>query len=283
MKQVIEFLTDLSLNNNKEWFQAHKAEYQHAQNTFNQFTLKLIDAISAFDEDVAQSHLGLKDCTYRIYKDMRFSKEKVPYKTHFGAYINRGGKKSPYAGYYFHLEAPVLSERELCEISANENDFRSSKETLKCGTTENAEFLHKGNQPVEVYEIHQSKGLIGSSLLAAGMYCYEPKVLKSLRDEFSVNGDTFLNAIASAEGFELDGSRALRKVPAEFAFAPERWHGLLRQRDFSLCREFGNDYVLGRNGKLSMDGLVEKIAADFSKCKDYIHLLNMAIDYALEQ
>lgn len=244
MKQVIEFLTDLSLNNNKEWFQAHKAEYQQAQNTFNQFTLKLIDAISAFDEDVAQSHLGLKDCTYRIYKDMRFSKEKVPYKTHFGAYVNKGGKKSPYGGYYFHIEAPAIVTADgLC----------------------------------------QSKGLIGSNLLAAGIYCYEPKVLKSLRDEFSVNGDTFLNAIASAEGFELDGSRALRKVPAEFAFAPERWHELLRQRDFSLCREFGNDYVLGRNGKLSMDGLVEKVAADFSKCKDYIHLLNMAIDYALEQ
>lgn len=282
MKQVIEFLTDLSLNNNKEWFQAHKGEYQQAQSTFNQFTLKLIDAISAFDEQVAESRLTLKDCTYRIYKDMRFSKEKVPYKTHFGAYINRGGKKSPYAGYYFHLEAPVLSQNVL-----GVNPMAEGIDTCGSSSSSKADgniiLMHGCNQCPEYNEVHQSKGLIGSNLLAAGMYCYEPKVLKSLRDEFSVNGDTFLKAIASAEGFELDGSRALRKVPAEFAFAPGRWHELLRQRDFSLCKEFGNDYVLGRNGKLSIDGLVEKVAADFSKCQEYIRLLNLAIDYAMEQ
>ena len=102
MKAVIDFLSELQINNNREWFEAHKKEYKYALAEFNSFTERLITGIASFDPTV--TGLTLKDCTYRIYRDIRFSHDKRPYKHHMGAYICMGGKKSGYAGYYFHLE-----------------------------------------------------------------------------------------------------------------------------------------------------------------------------------
>ncbi len=102
MKCVIDFLVELSMNNNKEWFDSHKDQYIKALEHFTLFTDKLIAGIAYFDKDIVK--LTVRDCTYRIYRDLRFSPDKTPYKTHMGAYICPGGKKSGYAGYYFHLE-----------------------------------------------------------------------------------------------------------------------------------------------------------------------------------
>ena len=101
MKQIIDFLATLQRNNNRPWFQAHKAEYQAAQSRFDNFTELLIKEIAKFDPTI--SGLTVKDCSYRIYRDTRFSEDKTPYKTHMGAFIVRGGKKSGYAGYYFQV------------------------------------------------------------------------------------------------------------------------------------------------------------------------------------
>ena len=101
MKEIITFLQELQHNNNREWFTANKARYVAAQTRFNSFVDELIGEICRFDDSV----LGLtaKDCTYRIYRDVRFSADKSPYKTHMGAFICPGGKKSGYSGYYFHI------------------------------------------------------------------------------------------------------------------------------------------------------------------------------------
>ena len=101
MKTVIAYLKDLNRHNNREWFVANKARYQEAQAKFNTIVDKVIAGIAQFDPSVA--NLTAKDCTYRIYRDVRFSKDKSPYKTHMGAYICPGGKKSGYSGYYFHV------------------------------------------------------------------------------------------------------------------------------------------------------------------------------------
>lgn len=103
-KQTLQFLNDLNQNNHKEWFDAHKAEYKEAHQNFLEFTQALTDGLSAFDEDIRNSHLEPKKCVMRIYRDVRFSKDKSPYKSNFFAYINKGGKKSPFGGYYFNLE-----------------------------------------------------------------------------------------------------------------------------------------------------------------------------------
>lgn len=104
MKRVIDFLSDLSRNNNKPWLETNRDRYLQAQELFHSFTRELIEGIATFDTEV--SGLTVKDCTFRLYRDIRFSPDKTPYKTNMGAYICPGGKKSGYAGYYFHLEAP---------------------------------------------------------------------------------------------------------------------------------------------------------------------------------
>lgn len=102
MKKVISFLTQLRENNNKEWFDAHRAQYKEVQAEVNSFAAGLIDGIADFDASVGG--LAVKDCTYRIYRDVRFSHDKTPYKTHIGIYVCPGGKKSGNSGYYFHIE-----------------------------------------------------------------------------------------------------------------------------------------------------------------------------------
>ena len=101
MKELLSFLRDLENNNNREWFQANKERYLSVQKIWNEFCEKLIHEIGKYDSDIAG--LTLRDCTYRIYRDTRFSKDKSPYKTHFGVFLAKGGKKSMHAGYYFHI------------------------------------------------------------------------------------------------------------------------------------------------------------------------------------
>lgn len=228
MKRVYDFLSVLEKNNNREWFNAHKGEYLEVQKIFNDFTLQLIEAVGSWDEDVFNSALQLKDCTYRIYRDTRFSKNKAPYKTHMGAYICRGGKKSPYAGYYFHIE-PGSGE-----------------------------------------------GFLGRSLLAAGLYCPDPKVIQSLRDEISVNGDSFLDAIAATGGFQLEEYNKLKRVPHGFEDVEPRWKELLKYKDFSIGEPLPADM-------LSNDSLLEYVVERFRKCHEFNKLLNLAVDYAYEQ
>lgn len=103
MKQVYKFLSQLSRHNDREWFNAHKDEYLKAKKTVDDFAEQLIAAVSTVDPEA--SMLTLRDVTYRIYRDTRFSADKTPYKTHIGIFINPPkGKKSLRFGYYFHLE-----------------------------------------------------------------------------------------------------------------------------------------------------------------------------------
>ena len=97
------FLNGILKNNNRPWFQEHKDLYLKAQNYINEMTIELIEGISKFDSSI--KNLSVKDCTYRIYRDIRFSPDKRPYKTHMGIYVCPQGKKSGLAGYYLHFEA----------------------------------------------------------------------------------------------------------------------------------------------------------------------------------
>jgi len=101
-KEIIEFLEQLKQNNTKEWFTANKPFYDKVKLSYEDFVKELIKQISTFDSEIA--YLQPKDCTFRLYRDIRFSNDKTPFKTYFGAYIVKGGKKSGYSGYYFHLE-----------------------------------------------------------------------------------------------------------------------------------------------------------------------------------
>jgi uncharacterized protein (TIGR02453 family) len=99
---TISFLKELKKNNNKPWFDQHRPQYEQAKADFEQFIGAVITAHGKKDPSIAA--LQPKDCMFRINRDVRFSKDKSPYKTNFGASINRGGKKSIFAGYYIHVE-----------------------------------------------------------------------------------------------------------------------------------------------------------------------------------
>lgn len=102
-KDIIQFLSELSENNNREWFAENKHRYELTKAMFERLITELITKIGRFNEEVR--HLDARDCVFRIYRDTRFSADKTPYKTHYGAFIAAGGgRKSVRGGYYLHLD-----------------------------------------------------------------------------------------------------------------------------------------------------------------------------------
>ena len=161
MREVYRFLEELRQNNNREWFNANKEWYLAVKEEHEAFINRLIPALAKVDPEV--DGLTAKDCIFRIYRDVRFSPNKEPYKTHIGAYMVKGGKKSPRSGYYVHVEP-------------------------------------------------------GNSLLAGGIWCPEPSLLKALRKDVYDNIDEFTGIIRDKEFqkyYVLDGEK-LKTVPAPF-------------------------------------------------------------------
>ena len=101
-KSTLNFLKTLKKNNNRDWFNRNKSHYEDSKYNFEIYLDALIQKISKFDTSL--TGLQSKDCMFRIYRDIRFSKNKSPYKANFGAVIAKSGRKSSLAGYYFHLE-----------------------------------------------------------------------------------------------------------------------------------------------------------------------------------
>lgn len=101
-KTTLSFLKELKKNNTKEWFDANRKKYEAAKADFSALTNAVIKDLGKKDPSIAL--LQAKDCTFRMNRDVRFSKNKDPYKTNMGMYLSRGGKKSLFSGYYFHLE-----------------------------------------------------------------------------------------------------------------------------------------------------------------------------------
>jgi uncharacterized protein (TIGR02453 family) len=103
-RTTLDFLKAIKDNNSREWFVAHRKSYDEARHNFEQFVQVIIDNIIEFEP--IMKGLEVKSCVYRFNRDIRFSNDKSLYKTHFGAFIVRGGKKNgdKFAGYYFHIE-----------------------------------------------------------------------------------------------------------------------------------------------------------------------------------
>jgi uncharacterized protein (TIGR02453 family) len=99
---TLKFLKDLAKNNNREWFEANRKKYEAARQDFIELADDIIKGFCKKDKDFEQ--LEGKKCLFRINRDIRFSKDKSPYKTNFGASFERGGRISPWAGYYLHVQ-----------------------------------------------------------------------------------------------------------------------------------------------------------------------------------
>ncbi|MEP2023877.1 MAG: DUF2461 domain-containing protein [Reichenbachiella sp.] len=101
LKPTIKFLNELSANNNKEWFDANRKTYESCRKDFLGFVGNIIDEIAKFDSELTD--VDPKKCVFRINRDIRFSKDKTPYKTNFGALMGGAGKKTEGTGFYIHL------------------------------------------------------------------------------------------------------------------------------------------------------------------------------------
>lgn len=99
---TLTFLRQLKKNNNKDWFDEHRKEYETAKKDFEAFVAELLQALCTLEPKLEGQKA--KDCVFRIFRDVRFSKDKTPYKSHFGAVFARGGRKWDGAVYYLHLD-----------------------------------------------------------------------------------------------------------------------------------------------------------------------------------
>lgn len=99
---TLTFIKKLQKNNNKSWFEENRNLFNNAKDDFETLVTDIITSFGKVDQDIAP--LNAKECIFRQYRDVRFSKDKTPYKGHMGASFDRGGKKSGFAGYYLHIE-----------------------------------------------------------------------------------------------------------------------------------------------------------------------------------
>lgn len=226
MKKILGFLKELHKNNNREWFLEHKDEWLEVQKAYHVFADELIERIGTFDESVRG--LTAKDCTYRIYRDVRFSKDKSPYKSWLGVYVCRGGKKSGFSGYYFQISA------------ANGTGF-------------------------------------DGHMLAAGDYCAEPKVLKTIREDI-INGDGDFDDIIRHQidpHFQLSSEFQLKRVPQGFP-ADSPYSNYLKYKVYSIDMQVDDDFILAPH-------LAQRVAELFYTTKPFLDYINRAIEYVKEE
>ncbi len=187
--QVFAFLQKLENHNDREWFATHKDEYQQARHNVEVFVDALIAKIISFDDSIVGN--SGKNCIFRIYRDVRFSLDKSPYKRHFGAYIAPGGKNVNRAGYYIHIQD-------------------------------------------------------NNSLLAAGLWCPENKILKKIRQELYYAPEDLLS-ILQQQSFKKEWQtlseegmlkRSPRDYPADFQYID-----LLKYRSFCVEKSLSNKQV----------------------------------------
>ena len=125
---TLRFLKSLKKNNNKPWFEKNKDAYLGAREDIDQFVQQVIDGLGKTDANLAL--LKPKDCTFRIYRDVRFSKNKTPYKSNMGAYFNRGGKKANTAGFIFIANREATGWAAACGCLNRPSWPRSARRSI---------------------------------------------------------------------------------------------------------------------------------------------------------
>lgn len=140
MKDVYGFLSELSENNNREWFAANKSRYEEIRNYWLGQIQELINVMAQYEPSFR--NLTAKECAYRIYRDTRFSPDKTPYKTYFSALLSPTGRQCDRACYYIHIgidesgvysglwnPEPKVLKKVRKAIIDNVDEFRSIVET----------------------------------------------------------------------------------------------------------------------------------------------------------
>ncbi|NLO68566.1 MAG: DUF2461 domain-containing protein [Bacteroidales bacterium] len=102
MRRILNFLSELEQNNNRDWFEQNRVVYEEARSLFEGFIAEVLSSLSRIDSRLRA--LTPKQVIFRIYRDTRFAHDKTPYKNNFGAHLSRGGRNTGEPGYYFHLQ-----------------------------------------------------------------------------------------------------------------------------------------------------------------------------------
>jgi uncharacterized protein (TIGR02453 family) len=189
---TLDFLKNLAKNNNREWFNENKNLYVDAHEGVISFVENLIEEIGKFDAEIGK--LDAKKSLFRIYRDTRFSKNKSPYKTNFGAGLGMG-KGNKISGYYLHFEP-------------------------------------------------------NKSFLAGGVYQPDPKILREIRKEISMNAEEFLK-IVNDQNFKklfktLDQDEKLHKVPQGFE-KDDKMADFLKLKNFIIVYDLKDDAFFDEN------------------------------------
>ncbi|MCW3788776.1 DUF2461 domain-containing protein [Plebeiibacterium sediminum] len=216
---IFDFLKELTVNNNKEWFNDNKSKYQTAKDDFESYIDQLIALVHSIDPTIGHPHA--KDCIFRIYRDVRFSKDKLPYKNNFGAYIAHGGRKSPYAGYYLHIEPD-------------------------------------------------------NSFIGGGIYCPQPKILKTVRESIMDNAEEYVDIIKNKtfkKTFPEIWGEKVKTAPKGFSKNDPNID-LIRPKSYALITNLTDEEIL--------DPKFEKqVIKTFNIMKPFNDFLNIAIKKGL--
>jgi len=249
-KRILGYLRQLSANNNRTWFQEHRDEYDTIRSDFEHGVEQAIRRIATFDSTIA--HLTVKDCTYRFYRDTRFSPDKSPYKNHLGAYIAAHGKKALHGGYYIHLEP------DHCMVACGNywlptniltscrNEMMSNTdEWLRC--VESPEFIKYYGDPVEAPQLEAPQ--LGGSASAQQLLPQSGEAGRGL------------------QGFGLE---RLKTCPAGF---PRDWPhvGYLRLKDYCCWHCVDDSFYQG-------DQWLDDIEPMFRAAKPMMDMMNAVID-----
>ncbi len=238
-KLILEFLNDIMRNNNREWFQQHRAAYDAARAEFEQGVALAIGRIADFDAEIGS--VTVKDATYRFYRDTRFSPDKSPYKNHFGAYINAHGKKALRGGYYLHIEP------QHCLVAVG-NYWLPTNILTACRN----EMMGNTGEWLKCVESKAFK-----------KYFSDVRIAKADGDERSEWEESW----DSPQGF---GLTRLKTCPAGF---PRDWEHVryLRLKDYCAWHHVGDDFFEG-------DAWLDEMEKMFRAAKPMMDFVNNVID-----
>ncbi|MCW3123287.1 MAG: hypothetical protein JWQ38_2779 [Flavipsychrobacter sp.] len=194
-KRTLVFLEQLAKNNNKAWFDAHRDEYLAVKEDFEVLVGNILTGMAK--TDAAYKEINAKDCIMRIFRDVRFSKDKTPYKTNLGAGLSRGGRKFMGAGYYLHIEpggkcftggGMWMPEPPMLKATRQEIDYNLKEFT---GIVENKQFKKLFGK-VEGEQLKK---------LPQGYEADNPAIEYLKMKSFTV-GHNFTDAAVTTKGFE---------------------------------------------------------------------------------
>ncbi|MES2004057.1 MAG: DUF2461 domain-containing protein [Bacteroidota bacterium] len=154
---TLKFLKDLKKNNNREWFEKNRKAYEAAKEDMAALVNAVIAQLGKKDPTIA--NLLAKDCMYRINRDVRFSKNKAPYKNNMAASLINGGKKSDNGGYYIHIQPGGESFIGGGRYMVEPDQLKKIRQEIDYNWTEFKAIIHNKKFKATYGELERGEGM----------------------------------------------------------------------------------------------------------------------------